>query len=59
MSNPDLVIRGGTVADGSGGELFEADVAITGGRISEIGKVARKGTGRDRRARQARHAGLR
>ncbi|MGY4457059.1 N-acyl-D-amino-acid deacylase family protein [Bradyrhizobium sp. LB13.1] len=43
MSNPDLVIRGGTVADGSGGELFEADVAITGGRISEIGKVAAKG----------------
>ncbi|MGY4328152.1 N-acyl-D-aspartate/D-glutamate deacylase [Bradyrhizobium sp. LB7.2] len=43
MSNPDLVIRGGTVADGSGGELFEADVAITGGRISEIGKVASKG----------------
>jgi len=33
MSIPDLVIRGGTVADGHGGELFEADVAITGGRI--------------------------
>ncbi len=44
MSNPDLVIRGGTIADGSGGELFEADVAITGGRISEVGKVAGKGT---------------
>ncbi|MBR0707845.1 N-acyl-D-amino-acid deacylase family protein [Bradyrhizobium liaoningense] len=43
MSNPDLVIRGGTVADGSGGELFEADVAITGGRISGVGKVAAKG----------------
>ncbi|MDA9399063.1 N-acyl-D-amino-acid deacylase family protein [Bradyrhizobium sp. CCBAU 45389] len=43
MSNPDLVIRGGTVADGSGGELFEADVAVTGGRISEVGKVAAKG----------------
>ncbi|MGY3078558.1 N-acyl-D-aspartate/D-glutamate deacylase [Bradyrhizobium sp. LM6.10] len=43
MSNPDLVIRGGTVADGSGGELFEADIAITGGRISKIGKVAAKG----------------
>jgi N-acyl-D-aspartate/D-glutamate deacylase len=40
MSNPDLVIRGGTVADGSGGELFEADVAIAGGRISEVGKVS-------------------
>ncbi|MCG2631999.1 amidohydrolase family protein [Bradyrhizobium sp. WYCCWR 13023] len=43
MSTPDLVIRGGTVADGHGGELFEADVAITGGMISEVGKVAAKG----------------
>ena len=42
-SNPDLVIRGGTIADGSGGDLFEADVAITDGRISEVGKVAGKG----------------
>lgn len=42
-STPDLVIRGGTVADGKGGDLFEADVAITGGRISEVGKVAGKG----------------
>ncbi|MBB4362017.1 N-acyl-D-aspartate/D-glutamate deacylase [Bradyrhizobium sp. CIR18] len=43
MSNPDLVIRGGTVADGRGGELFEADVAITGGKVSEVGKVSGKG----------------
>lgn len=43
MSNPDLVIRGGTVADGHGGELFEADVAIAGGKISEVGKVSAKG----------------
>ena len=42
-SNPDLVIRGGNIADGLGGELFEADVAITDGRISEVGKVAGKG----------------
>src|SRR5690349_3626412 len=42
-STPDLVIRGGTIADGKGGELFEADVAISGGRISEVGKVAGKG----------------
>ena len=42
-STPDLVIRGGTIADGKGGELFEADVAITGGRITEVGKVAGKG----------------
>jgi N-acyl-D-aspartate/D-glutamate deacylase len=41
--NPDLVIRGGTIADGSGGELFEADIAIQDGRVSEVGKVQRKG----------------
>src|SRR6201986_1103811 len=41
--NPDLVIRGGNVADGSGGELYEADVAIKDGRITEVGKVSAKG----------------
>src|SRR5271169_189666 len=43
-ANPDLVIRGGTIADGRGGELFEADIAIKDGRIAEIGKVLGKGT---------------
>jgi N-acyl-D-aspartate/D-glutamate deacylase len=42
-STPDLVIRGGNIADGKGGELYEADVAISGGRITEVGKVAGKG----------------
>src|ERR1700757_709378 len=42
-ANPDLVIRGGTIADGSGGSLFEADIAIQDGRISEVGKIAGKG----------------
>src|SRR5437016_3434412 len=42
--SPDLVIRGGTIADGKGGELFEGDVAISGGRIAEVGKVLGKGT---------------
>jgi hypothetical protein len=42
-SNPDLVIRGGGVADGLGGELFEADVAVTDGRITEVGRGAGKG----------------
>jgi N-acyl-D-aspartate/D-glutamate deacylase len=42
-SPPDLVIRGGTIADGKGNDLFEADVAISGGRITEVGKVAAKG----------------
>jgi len=35
----DLVIRGGTVIDGSGAEPFEADVAINGSTITEVGKV--------------------
>src|ERR1700689_3168981 len=42
-NSPDLVIRGGSIADGLGGELFEADVAITDGRITEVGRVAGKG----------------
>ena len=56
--NPDLVIRGGNIADGSGGDLFEADIAIKDGRIAEVGKVSGKGQGRDRRPRQAGDAGL-
>jgi N-acyl-D-aspartate/D-glutamate deacylase len=41
--SPDLVIRGGNIADGSGGALFEADIAIRDGRITEVGKVSAKG----------------
>lgn len=33
----DLVIRGGMIADGTGAELFEADIAIDGGSISTVG----------------------
>ena len=39
----DLVIRGGNVADGRGGPLFEADIAVTGGKIAEVGKVSDSG----------------
>ena len=39
----DLVLRGGTVVDGSGQKAFTADVAVKDGRIAEIGKVAGKG----------------
>ena len=39
----DLVIRGGTVVDGSGGAPMLADVAIDGGLISAVGKIAARG----------------
>src|SRR6478736_4712787 len=39
----DLVIRGGTVVDGSGGEPFQADVAISGSKIAAVGKIDGKG----------------
>ena len=41
--NHDLVVRGGTVADGTGGALYEADIAIENGRIRAIGRVAGSG----------------
>jgi N-acyl-D-aspartate/D-glutamate deacylase len=41
----DLVIRGGTVVDGSGGTPFVADVAVDGDRIVAVGKNL--GAGRD------------
>ena len=40
----DLIIRGGTLADGTGSELREADVAVKDGRIAAVGKIADKGT---------------
>ncbi len=39
----DLVIRGGQIADGTGQDTFEADIAVDGGRISEIGKKLGRG----------------
>ena len=39
MDRPyDLVVRGGLVYDGQGGEPFEADVAVRSGRIAAVGK---------------------
>ena len=35
----DIVIRGGNVVDGTGAEPFQADIAINGDQITEIGKV--------------------
>src|SRR5262245_50363439 len=39
----DMVIRGGAVADGLGGEPVEGDVAIDGGRITAVGRVDDRG----------------
>jgi len=39
----DVVIRGGTIYDGSGGTPFAADVAIDGDRIAAIGNVNQRG----------------
>jgi N-acyl-D-aspartate/D-glutamate deacylase len=35
---PDLVVRGGTVVDGSGRAPFEADVVMRGDRIAAVGR---------------------
>ncbi|MCE9522568.1 MAG: amidohydrolase family protein, partial [Alphaproteobacteria bacterium] len=43
MSRHDLVIRNGTIFDGTGLAGFEGDVAISNGRIAEIGKVTHAG----------------
>jgi N-acyl-D-amino-acid deacylase len=39
----DLVIRGGTVVDGSGLPRYRADVGIRGDRIARIGTIYARG----------------
>ena len=57
----DLIIRGGTIVDGTGEAPFVGDVAIDGDRIVEVGEVlgpARReidATRHDRHARLGRH----
>lgn len=36
----DIVIRGGTILDGTGGEAFTGDIAIDGGRLTAVGGKA-------------------
>ncbi len=36
----DLVVRGGTVVDGTGGEAFAADVGVVGDTIASVGEIA-------------------
>ena len=42
----DLIVRGGTVYDGSGGEPYTADVAVAGDQVAVVGRTegARAGT---------------
>ena len=41
----DLIIRGGTIVDGSGDDVFAGDIAVRDGVIAKIGAIA--GTGRE------------
>ena len=43
MSSPSLVIRNGTIVDGSGGDPYEADLAVIDGKIAAIGGTIPKG----------------
>ena len=43
MAQHDLVVRSGSVIDGTGQPAFTADVAINDGKIAEIGHISGKG----------------
>ncbi|MGE0623409.1 MAG: amidohydrolase family protein [Pseudomonadales bacterium] len=43
MKQHDMVIRGGRVIDGTGRAGFTADIAVAGGLIREVGRVAGRG----------------
>ena len=46
-SRCDLIIRNGTVFDGTGAPRFNADVAITGDRITAVGELGRLSAARE------------
>lgn len=39
----DLVVRGGTIIDGTGKKRFVGDIAVRDGRIAAIGKISERG----------------
>lgn len=39
----DLVVKNGTVVDGSGGAPYPADIGVSDGRITSIGRISEKG----------------
>jgi len=41
--NVDLIVRNGLVVDGTGADSLTADVAVSGGRIVEVGTVSDRG----------------
>ena len=43
MTEHDVVVRGGTVVDGTGGAARTADVALRDGRVVEVGRVSGRG----------------
>lgn len=43
MGAPELVLRGALVVDGTGAPGREVDVAVTGGRISAVGRIREAG----------------
>lgn len=43
MTRYDILIKGGLIADGLGGEPIEADVAVADGRIAAVGKISGSG----------------
>ena len=60
MTHPfDLVIRNGTIVDGTGAAPRDGDVAVKDGRIAAVGKVAGARPRGDRRQGPHRDAGLR
>ena len=54
----DIVIRGGTIVDGTGKAAFTGDVAIEGDRIAAVGGKLGPRPARDRRRRASGHARL-